>query len=39
MFELVKSGRIKVTKLGRRTYIAHEDLVVFVEHLRAGRVA
>lgn len=35
-YELIKSGEIQTVKIGRRTFIAHEELECYVDSIRAG---
>lgn len=35
----IKDGKLKVTKIGRRTYVAHEDLQSWIAGLRSASQA
>jgi excisionase family DNA binding protein len=39
IYELMASGVIQTVKIGRRTLIAHDELVRYVDRLKAGTAA
>ena len=39
IYELMASGAIQTVKIGRRTLIAHDELVRYVDSLKAGAAA
>ena len=39
LYELMASGEIQTVHIGSRTLIAHDELVRYVEHLKAGAAA
>jgi hypothetical protein len=39
LFERIKAGEIKTVKVGKRTYIAHDELQRYVRSLQGHEVA
>jgi excisionase family DNA binding protein len=39
LYELLAAGVIQTVKIGRRTLIAHDELVRYVDRLKAGTAA